>query len=75
MAPEIEYFPDGTKESEGQHSMGTIVGEWRMWYPDGKLKEFNAFDRWGSIRKIQLWDEHGNLVQDTEHPGAHGGEW
>jgi len=73
--PEYWYYPDGTKESEGQHSMGTIVGEWRTWYPDGKLKEFNVFDRWGSIRKIQLWDVRGNLVQDTEHPGVHGGEW
>ena len=73
--PERWYYPDGTLESEGYYSMGTTVGEWRTWYPDGKLKEFNLFDRWGDLRKIQIWDEQGNLVRDKEDPGAHGGEW
>lgn len=73
--PERWYYPSGAMESEGHYTMGTTVGEWRTWYPDGKLKELNLFDRWGSVRKIQAWDEQGNLVRDTEHPGAHGGEW
>ncbi|HTI19573.1 MAG TPA: hypothetical protein VL652_01195 [Kutzneria sp.] len=72
--PEVEYYPDGSKESEGTYSMGTTVGEWRTWYPDGRLKEFNLFDRWGDVRKIQEWDQQGNLVRDTEHAGAHGDE-
>jgi antitoxin component YwqK of YwqJK toxin-antitoxin module len=72
--PEVEYYPDGTKESEGQYAMGVVVGEWRTWYPDGRLKEFNLFDRWGDVRKIQEWDPQGNLVCDTDHAGSHGDE-
>lgn len=73
--PEIEYYPDGSRKSEGRYSAGTLVGDWRTWYSDGKLKEFDVFDRWGSVRKVQRWDEQGNLVEDAEYQGAHGSEW
>ena len=73
--PQWEYFPDGSKESEGHCVKGTPVGEWRYWYPDGKLREFSVFDRWGSLRKIQRWDAQGGLIEESESPGAHGGEW
>jgi antitoxin component YwqK of YwqJK toxin-antitoxin module len=72
--PEVEYYPDGAKESEGHYSKGTLVGEYRTWYPGGQLKEFNLLDRWGDVRKIQQWDPQGGLIRDTEHAGAHGDE-
>jgi antitoxin component YwqK of YwqJK toxin-antitoxin module len=73
--PEIEYFPDGTKESEGTYSKGTVVGEWRTWYPNGQLKQFSHFDRWGALHKRQRWDEQGNLIDELESPGFHGDQW
>jgi antitoxin component YwqK of YwqJK toxin-antitoxin module len=73
--PQRWYFTDGTLESEGHYAMGTLVGEWRTWHPDGKLHEFNLFDRWGDVREIRQWDRQGDLTRDTEHPGCHGGEW
>ncbi|EWM15733.1 hypothetical protein KUTG_06037 [Kutzneria sp. 744] len=72
--PSVEYFPDGSKEFEGQYAMGTAVGEWRTWYPGGRLKEFTLLDRWGDVRKVQEWDPQGNLTRDTDHAGAHGDE-
>ena len=73
--PAIQYFPDGTKESEGTYSKGTVVGEWRTWYPNGQPKQFSHFDRWGALRKRQRWDEQGNLIDELESPGFHGDQW
>ncbi|GAA3434362.1 toxin-antitoxin system YwqK family antitoxin [Kutzneria kofuensis] len=73
--PSIEYYPDGSKQVEGQSAGGHAVGEWREWYPSGKLKSYKLLDRWGDIRKTQMWDENDVLIVDRESQGLHGGEW
>jgi antitoxin component YwqK of YwqJK toxin-antitoxin module len=73
--PSVEYFPDGSKQVEGQSAVGYAVGEWREWYADGRLKSYKVLDRWGDLRKSQLWDADGVLIEDRESRGLHGGEW
>jgi antitoxin component YwqK of YwqJK toxin-antitoxin module len=73
--PSVEYFADGSKEVEGQSAGGYAVGEWREWYPGGRLKSYKVLDRWGDLRKSQLWDVDGALIEDSESEGLHGGEW
>jgi antitoxin component YwqK of YwqJK toxin-antitoxin module len=73
--PSVEYFPDGSRQAEGQSDHGTAVGEWRVWYPDGRLQSYKLLDRWGDVRKSQLWGPDGALVEDSESDGLHGGEW
>jgi antitoxin component YwqK of YwqJK toxin-antitoxin module len=73
--PSKEYFPDGGKQVEGRSAGGYAVGEWREWYPDGRLKSYKVLDRWGDLRRTQLWDENGVLVEDRKSQGLHGVEW
>ncbi len=71
----VEYFPDGSKHVEGQSAEGYPVGEWREWYPGGKLKSYKVLDRWGDLRKSQVRDADGVLIEDSESQGLHGGQW
>lgn len=36
--PFVQTTPDGTKIAEGQYQNEKAAGEWRMWFPDGRLK-------------------------------------
>jgi antitoxin component YwqK of YwqJK toxin-antitoxin module len=73
--PQWEIYPDGTKRNEGTFNHGDTVGEWRTWFPDGRLQSYQLFDRWGDLRKTQQWDEHGDVLEDKEYEGTHFGEW
>lgn len=34
----VTYYPDGTKESEGNYHLGTKTGRWTYWDKKGKLE-------------------------------------
>ena len=36
--PFSEIAPDGTTVAQGQFENAQAVGEWRRWFPDGRLK-------------------------------------
>ncbi|MEZ4458962.1 MAG: hypothetical protein R3E66_04400 [bacterium] len=36
--PFLQMAPDGTKVTQGQYENAQAVGEWRTWFPDGRLK-------------------------------------
>ncbi|MER7011910.1 hypothetical protein ABT324_10825 [Saccharopolyspora sp. NPDC000359] len=62
--PQFEWYPDGTKQSEGQCDHGRAVGEWREWYPSGQLARYDQFNEFGDVLRTQRWDEAGELVED-----------
>ncbi|MGP4021037.1 toxin-antitoxin system YwqK family antitoxin [Saccharopolyspora sp. 5N708] len=62
--PQVEWFPDGTKQLEGQCDHGQAVGEWREWHPTGQLARYDEFNDLGDLLKRKRWDESGELLED-----------
>lgn len=66
--PDKGWYLDGTPQSEGVVKYGRAVGEWREWFPDGRLKILDMFSDEGKLLSRKEWDENGNLVK--EYPAA-----
>ncbi|MEU7639521.1 MULTISPECIES: toxin-antitoxin system YwqK family antitoxin [unclassified Streptomyces] len=62
--PQTEWYPDGTKKSEGRTRYGLAIGDWRKWHPNGQLAEHKVFSTQGRYERVQKWDKEGNLVKD-----------
>ncbi|MER7077517.1 MORN repeat variant [Saccharopolyspora kobensis] len=62
--PQAAWYPDGTKQLEGQCDRGEPVGEWRNWHPSGQLSRYTLFSGTGDKLKVQSWDESGELIED-----------
>lgn len=39
----VKYHDNGSKSIEKQYKNGLPIGEWRSWYPDGKIKSIIEF--------------------------------
>ncbi|WP_158628581.1 toxin-antitoxin system YwqK family antitoxin [Saccharopolyspora rhizosphaerae] len=66
--PQVEWFPNGTKQLEGRCDRGKAVGEWREWHSNGRLARYEEFDEFGELLKRQRWSEAGELTED--HTGT-----
>ncbi|WP_040804462.1 toxin-antitoxin system YwqK family antitoxin [Nocardia concava] len=62
--PQREWWPDGSKRSEGVTRMGAAVGEWQHWYENGQLKERVVLDDNGLLLARQRWTADGELTMD-----------
>jgi antitoxin component YwqK of YwqJK toxin-antitoxin module len=62
--PQVEWYPDGTKKSEGVTDEGNAVGEWREWHPNGQLAQYDLLDEHGDPLRAQRWDESGELTSE-----------
>ncbi|WP_199443926.1 toxin-antitoxin system YwqK family antitoxin [Umezawaea beigongshangensis] len=70
--PQAEWYPDGTKKSEGVTEKGNAVGEWREWHSNGQLAQYDLLDEHGDPLRTQRWDEAGTLVQDDSYQPLRG---
>lgn len=61
--PQAEWFPDGSKQLEGQCDQGKAVGVWREWFPSGQLARYEEFDSLGGLLKRQRWNEAGEMTE------------
>ncbi|MFE2995159.1 toxin-antitoxin system YwqK family antitoxin [Nocardia sp. NPDC059246] len=62
--PQHEWWPDGSKRSEGVTRMGSAVGEWQYWYENGHLKERVVLDDQGRVLVRQRWNATGEQTMD-----------
>jgi antitoxin component YwqK of YwqJK toxin-antitoxin module len=60
--------PWWASDAEGRHDQGVRVGEWRRWYPNGRLRELTAYDPAGAVRLTQRWSDGGFLIDEREVP-------
>ncbi|PTL79682.1 toxin-antitoxin system YwqK family antitoxin [Vitiosangium sp. GDMCC 1.1324] len=60
----VEFFPDGTLQSEVPHVDGIEHGLVRVWRPSGQLcKEENLW--YGGLHGYErMWDEQGRLISE-----------
>ncbi|WP_257454893.1 toxin-antitoxin system YwqK family antitoxin [Archangium lipolyticum] len=57
----VEFFPDGTLQSEVHHVDGIENGPKREWFPSGKLMEEANLWNGGLHGYERVWDEQGRL--------------
>jgi hypothetical protein len=77
-----EYYPNGLRKETGMYNYGHAMGSFHFYYPDGRLKAYNAcgydgrifyaifYDTAGSItyrKGIAIVKTAGNLSADTIH--------
>ncbi|GGP50637.1 toxin-antitoxin system YwqK family antitoxin [Saccharothrix coeruleofusca] len=62
--PQQEWYANGAKQLKGQCERGAAVGEWRRWHPNGQLAEYNLFNKYGELLRLQRWDDAGTLLED-----------
>jgi len=60
----VEFFPDGTLQSEVPHVDGVRHGLVRTWYPSGRLMEEKNLWQGGLHGYKRSWDEQGRLISE-----------
>ncbi|WP_438488095.1 toxin-antitoxin system YwqK family antitoxin [Streptomyces sp. S186] len=65
--PQTHWYSDGTKKAEGAANLGTPMGEWLKWHPNGQLSERSVFNPKGRYVQRQRWDKSGNLTLDKSY--------
>lgn len=58
--PQWENHPNGQRAMEGTCEMGSAVGVWREWYPNGQIQTYKEFDRLGMLVTQNRWNEDGS---------------
>lgn len=68
---EIHYFPDGRLAFEGEWRWGAGgVGEHRVWYPSGQLKEVAHYNDKGYLERVDRFGEDGTPVPSPDAAAA-----
>lgn len=52
----VEYFSNGNKRVEGKFEEGIPVGELKTYYPDGRLKQLDKYNKKGRLIRSVLYD-------------------
>ena len=66
--PEVAWYQDGKKESEGTRKKGEWDGVLTHWYPDGKKMAEYTYAQ-GKLRGRKNWNEQGNpIIPDEKGP-------
>jgi antitoxin component YwqK of YwqJK toxin-antitoxin module len=66
----ITYFPDGSKESEGQmatNNSSIKVGTWKTYYPDGKIKDITTFVNGKKNGVATHFFENGKIADSSRY--------
>ncbi|MGX7759045.1 toxin-antitoxin system YwqK family antitoxin [Streptomyces angustmyceticus] len=65
--PQVQWYSDGSRKSEGQSEMGVAVGEWRRWHANGQLAERYVFTPQGQWVRRQRWGKDGKCTVDRSY--------
>jgi antitoxin component YwqK of YwqJK toxin-antitoxin module len=55
---------------DGRFVNGKHHGEWRSYYPDGKLWRVEVYQMGTEVGVWREWNEDGELVSEQDHGGA-----
>lgn len=58
----VVYYETGVLYGEGRMSKNRFVGEWRTYYPDGRIMTIEKYNRRGKLKTFDSWDQKGNHV-------------
>ena len=53
--PQKEFYKDGTLRAEGEYKEGKPVGEWKYFYPGGKLEQAGKYSASGKMTGQWKW--------------------
>lgn len=73
---ESEYYETGQLKMEGAMNGEKRDGEWKAYFPDGRVQSIGTFVNGLRTGKAIVWQENGNLLQEGFYKeGKHVGKW
>jgi antitoxin component YwqK of YwqJK toxin-antitoxin module len=62
----IEFYADSTLKSEGEYKDDKPVGDWKYYYPDGKIEQIGKFTSTGKLTGTWKWYFDSNQLKIEE---------
>ena len=73
---EVEYYESGQVKMEGGMKGDKREGEWKAYFPDGRVQSIGTFVDGLRTGVATVWQENGNLLQEGFYKkGRHCGKW
>ena len=73
---EVEYYESGQVKMEGGMKGEKREGEWKAYFPDGRVQSIGTFVNGLRTGVATVWQENGNLLQEGFYKeGRHCGKW
>ena len=73
---EVEYYESGQVKMEGGMKGEKREGEWKAYFPDGRVQSIGTFVNGLRTGVATVWQENGNLLQEGFYKeGKHCGKW
>lgn len=73
---EVEYYESGQVKMEGGMKGEKREGEWKAYFPDGRVQSIGTFVDGLRTGVATVWQENGNLLQEGFYKeGRHCGKW
>ena len=73
---EVEYYKSGQVKMEGGMKGEKREGEWKAYFPDGRVQSIGTFVNGLRTGVATVWQENGNLLQEGFYKeGKHCGKW
>lgn len=73
---EVEYYTTGQVRMEGGMKDEKREGEWKAYFPDGRMQSIGTFANGLRTGAATVWQENGNLLQEGFYKdGKHVGKW
>ena len=73
---EAELYETGAVRMEGEMKGEKRNGEWKAYFPDGRVQSVGTFVNGLRTGKATVWQENGNLLQEGYYKeGQHVGKW
>ena len=73
---EVEYYESGQVKMEGGMKGDKREGEWKAYFPDGRVQSIGTFVDGLRTGVATVWQENGNLLQEGFYKeGKHCGKW
>jgi antitoxin component YwqK of YwqJK toxin-antitoxin module len=61
--PQTAIFSSGIKSFEGTRSNNLKVGEWKFYYPNGKMITYEHYDSTGRLKYLKKYDKDGTIIK------------
>ena len=73
---EVELYETGQVKMEGGMKGEKREGEWKAYFPDGRVQSIGTFVNGLRTGKATVWQENGNMLQEGYYKeGRHVGKW
>ena len=73
---EVELYETGQVKMEGGMKGNKREGEWKAYFPDGRVQSIGTFVNGLRTGQATVWQENGNLLQEGSYKdGRHVGKW